>query len=82
MNQIRQRPLYPKLKEDTRKRTLDDCVNFDGVPCKKHYDSYMEPTLTPGAMMFMCPHMFYIGFHILASHEGQNDPFSTLYTRY
>ncbi|KAI8852558.1 hypothetical protein BC829DRAFT_360524, partial [Chytridium lagenaria] len=54
-----------------------------GVGCAKYYERQKEAkSLTAGAMVFLCRHRFYIGFHMLSSMESVNDVFSTLFTRF
>ncbi|KAI8832178.1 hypothetical protein BC829DRAFT_365216, partial [Chytridium lagenaria] len=78
--QIRQRPKYPKLNE--KEKLSQKAGEFDGAPCPKHYEKYREPTLTSGAMVFVCRHGYYVGFHMFDSYEGQNDAFAGIYTHF
>ncbi|KAI8828384.1 hypothetical protein BC829DRAFT_361588, partial [Chytridium lagenaria] len=76
--QVRSRPVYPLLRE---KRPPSD--NIDAVKCPKYYNrSRKAKTLTAGAMVFLCRHRFYIGFHMFPTFESVNDVFSTMFTRF
>ncbi|KAJ7082871.1 hypothetical protein B0H15DRAFT_924009 [Mycena belliarum] len=71
MPKIRERPIYPKLKHDTR----PDPGGKRGAKCSKFYSQYGEKKLTGG--IIVC-----YGFHCIPRGEGRNDVFSALVTRW
>ncbi|KAF9552825.1 hypothetical protein CPC08DRAFT_646420 [Agrocybe pediades] len=78
MPQIRHRPRYPLLKEDTK---ADDGWEIrDG--CRKYYSRYSAKRLTGGIMVAWCTHSVCYGFHCIPVGEGRDDVFSALYTRW
>ncbi|KAJ7591272.1 hypothetical protein C8J56DRAFT_1047478 [Mycena floridula] len=79
MPQIRDRPEYPGLLWD-RKRKAKNERNGDG--CSKFYGRYGEATLTGGLMVFWCTHSICYGFHCIPEAEGRDDVFSALITRW
>lgn len=80
MPQIRHRPQYPALKEDT-KSTKDGGLEAKGG-CRKFYSTYSAKRLTGGIMVAWCTHSISYGFHCIPVGEGRNDVFSALYTRW
>ncbi|KAI8830975.1 hypothetical protein BC829DRAFT_358073, partial [Chytridium lagenaria] len=79
---LRRRPKYPNLNEHVTEKLKRDGSSYDGAACAKYYSTYSEPSLSPGAMVFLCEHSYYIGFHLFVASEGRNDPFSTIITRF
>ncbi|KAI8849707.1 hypothetical protein BC829DRAFT_361767, partial [Chytridium lagenaria] len=82
--EMRQRPQYKNLgrADNLPSRTYS---NTSSKPsgCPKYYERQRKAkSLTAGAMVFLCRHRFYIGFHMFPSAEGINDVFSTILTRY
>ncbi|KAJ7468522.1 hypothetical protein FB451DRAFT_1340257 [Mycena latifolia] len=71
MPKIREHPVYPKLKHDTR----PDAGGKRGTKCSKQYG---EKKLTGGIMCAWCTHSICYGFHCIPKGEGRNDVFSTL----
>ncbi|KAJ7065152.1 hypothetical protein B0H15DRAFT_794587 [Mycena belliarum] len=78
MPKIRERPIYPKLKHDTR----PDPGGKRGAKCSKFYSQYGEKKLTGGIMCVWCTHSVCYGFHCIPRGEGRNDVFSALVTRW
>ncbi|KAJ7656998.1 hypothetical protein DFH06DRAFT_1269441 [Mycena polygramma] len=78
MPKIRDRPVYPKLKHDTR----PDPGGKRGAKCSKFYSQYGERRLTGGIMCVWCTHSVCYGFHCIPRGEGRNDVFSALVTRW
>ncbi|KAJ7212387.1 hypothetical protein B0H12DRAFT_1033226, partial [Mycena haematopus] len=80
MPKLRERPVYPKLKHDTRP---DPGGNLKrGAKCSKFYSQYGEKRLTGGIMCAWCTHSICYGFHCIPRGEGRNDVFSALVTRW
>ncbi|KAJ7624181.1 hypothetical protein B0H17DRAFT_1164429 [Mycena rosella] len=78
MPKIRERPVYPKLKHDTR----PDPSGKRGAKCSKFYSQYGEKRLTGGIMCAWCTHSICYGFHCIPKGEGRNNVFSALVTRW
>ncbi|KAF6749397.1 hypothetical protein DFP72DRAFT_819007 [Ephemerocybe angulata] len=78
MPQIRQRPIYIKLKQDQQK----DKSTKRGDRCGKYYSQYGERRLTGGIMVCWCSHSICYGFHCIPSSEGRDDVFSAMVTRW
>ncbi|KAJ7039477.1 hypothetical protein C8F04DRAFT_949403 [Mycena alexandri] len=78
MPKIRERPVYPRLKHDTR----PDPGGKRGAKCSKYYSQYGEKRLTGGIMCVWCTHSICYGFHCIPKGEGRNDVFSALITRW
>ncbi|KAJ7156594.1 hypothetical protein C8R43DRAFT_1125782 [Mycena crocata] len=78
MSQIRERPTYPKLRDDTRQ----DSGGLRGDKCSKFYAQYGEKRLTGGIMVAWCTHSISYGFHCIPQGEGRNDVFAAMVTRW
>ncbi|KAF6751175.1 hypothetical protein DFP72DRAFT_1138264 [Ephemerocybe angulata] len=78
MPQIRQRPIYARLKQDQQK----DKSSKRGDRCGKYYSQYGEKRLTGGIMVCWCSHSICYGFHCIPSSEGRDDVFSAMVTRW
>ncbi|KAI8828766.1 hypothetical protein BC829DRAFT_363909, partial [Chytridium lagenaria] len=82
--EIRQRPQYKNLgrADNLPSRTYSNTSSEPSV-CPKYYERQRKAkSLTAGAMVFLCRHRFYIGFHMFPSAESINDVFSTILTRF
>ena len=77
MPQIRYRPKYPKLKDDTLGESDER-----GGQCSKYYWQYSQRRLTGGIMCAWCTHSICYGFHCIPRGEGRNDVFSAMITRW
>jgi hypothetical protein len=77
MPQIRHRPKYPRLKDDTNPDTSER-----GGKCSKYYATYSQKRLTGGIMCAWCTHSVCYGFHCIPHGEGRNDVFSAMVTRW
>ncbi|KAE8225239.1 hypothetical protein CF319_g1987 [Tilletia indica] len=83
--QIRERPLYPGLKEDKRSgKTVPVGLELtgEGDVCNKYYKDYVIPRRSGGVMALWCRHAISVGFHCMPSAEGRDDVFSALFTRW
>ncbi|KAF6742531.1 hypothetical protein DFP72DRAFT_1105781, partial [Ephemerocybe angulata] len=75
---IRDRPIYPALKTDTKKEVSKP----RGDRCGKHYSQYGESGFSGGIMAVWCTHAMCYGFHCIPDSEGRNDVFSALVSRW
>ncbi|KAI8827766.1 hypothetical protein BC829DRAFT_362012, partial [Chytridium lagenaria] len=81
--EIRQRPRYLNLGPADNLPTAAKKGTTEADVCPKYYDRQRKAkSMTAGAMVFLCRHRFYIGFHLFPKAESINDVFATLYTRF
>ena len=79
MPQIRNRPQYPRLKDESRVGTE---VMDKGGKCSKYYSQYSQRRLTGGIMCAWCTHSICYSFHCIPRSESHNDIFSAMITRW
>ena len=77
MPQIRYRPRYPRLRDESHPEVTDR-----GGKCSKYYSQYSQRRLTGGIMCAWCTHSVCYGFHCIPRGEGRNDVFSAMITRW
>ncbi|KAJ7585773.1 hypothetical protein C8J56DRAFT_788282 [Mycena floridula] len=79
MPQIRDRPEYPRLAWDRKRKAASE---KRGLKCSKFFGKYGPQTRTGGLMIFWCTHSICYGFHFMPSAEGRDDVFSALITHW
>ncbi|KAJ7576475.1 hypothetical protein C8J56DRAFT_1062180 [Mycena floridula] len=79
MPQIRDRPEYPRLPWDRKRKAASE---KRGLKCSKFFGKYGPQTRTGGLMIFWCTHSICYGFHFMPSAEGRDDVFSALITHW
>lgn len=70
----------PKQRSRPYYEGRDGSRNSRAGICNKYYDTYKKQKLTRGLMAFWCPHLIWLGFHMMPSTEGRDNVFSAILT--